>query len=436
MPSFRLLFILGNESIWSTFIVRQCDRLCISIPACNIGRDQRPSLQTLICVHKASKRRLLFHDIKLVPGTFLHFASWCLVLFCKMQDFRFDPILFIKAASLAGAAAAAGWGAFSSMEAFKTAPTEEYSFSYLRDFMEEHGIGYVMDRFITDTTISDGLRLKLYLFESSPGDPSVVFVPGTSVYALLYGEFLSKLADNGFNVIGFDCRGHGLSEGGRGSYTLGQLVGDTRKVISYAIERYGDCVAVAGSSQGGIVAFYAAAADARLRSAVCHNLLAPDEPDNYRMTRFPELYRYMMRLLPLASLLPGELRVPVSMYLDLGSEPCRLIPDVRKAIKNDPMAVMSVSLSALASLSTTPLAVPVERIEVPIMVVHSQLDNIFPEDYVRRVFNRLTCRKKMVNLKDAPHLVLIDFADEIMPEIVSWLNQTMGRAGNEDKGGT
>jgi pimeloyl-ACP methyl ester carboxylesterase len=326
----------------------------------------------------------------------------------------------------AGALAAAGGMAFYSVQqANKPIPDEEEAYGFLRSFFRPFGLEYVMDRFSTDSISSDGVELKLYLFESSPGDPAAVFIPGTGVYALFYAEFLAKLSGKGYNVVGFDCRGHGMSTGKRGGYTMDQLVADTMNVVSYAEERYGDRVAVAGSSQGGIAAFYTAAADSRLKSAVCHNILAPDEPDNYRMTRYPGLYRRLIPLIPLMNLLPGELRVPVSLYLDLNSEPCRKIPDVGEHMKVDPMVVTTISVEALSSLVGTPMAVPVEQIEVPVMVVHSELDNIFPTDYVDRVFERLNCHKKMACLDKAPHLVLTDYVDEILPEITSWLDETL-----------
>ena len=331
----------------------------------------------------------------------------------------------IKAGVAVAGSLAAGWGLYSLREALKTPISEEQAFEYLGPFLGEHDLGYVMDRFETASIESDGVELKLYLFESSPGDPSVVFIPGTGVYAPLYGKFMSDLSDQGFNVIGYDCRGHGLSGGGGGDYTIGQLVEDTRNVVSYAIERYGERVAVAGSSQGGIVAFYTAAADSRLGCAVCHNLLAPDEPDNYRMTRFPAVFKRLIGLTPLLRFLPGGLRVPVSLYLDLSAEPCRLMPDMKEFVRSDPMLVLSISLDALVSLTDTPLATPVEEIKVPVMVIHSELDNIFPEDYVRRVFDRLECKKKLVSLENTPHLVLIDFVDDIMPEVVSWLKENL-----------
>lgn len=337
----------------------------------------------------------------------------------------------VKKALAATAALGVGWGLYSARQAMKPVPPESEAFDYLRSNLKDNGLDHLLEKYTTDTVMSDGIELKLYLFESSPGDPAVVFVPGTSVYALLYTEFLSKLSDRGYNVIGYDCRGHGLSGGRRGSYTIGQLVDDTRNVISYAIERFGDRVAVAGSSQGGIIAFHTAAADTRLGSAVCHNLLAPDEPDNYRATRYPGLYEKILKLMPLAPVMPRELRVPVSWYLDIKAEPSVLIPDLQEAFHTDPLVVSAVSLGALISLSSTPLEVPVEEIEVPIMAIHSELDNIFPEDYIRRVFDRITAKKKMLLMKGRPHLVMIDFVDELMPEVASWLDETLKRPADD-----
>jgi Lysophospholipase len=86
----------------------------------------------------------------------------------------------------------------------------------------------------------------------------MVFVPGTSVYALLYVEFMYKLSREGFNVVGVDPRGHGMSSGKRGVYTLGELVEDALAAVDHARSLYGGRVAVSGSSQGGMVAFYCA----------------------------------------------------------------------------------------------------------------------------------------------------------------------------------
>ena len=119
----------------------------------------------------------------------------------------------------------------------------------------------------------------------------------------------------------------------------------------------------------------------------------------------------------------GELMIPISLYLNLKVETTRLIPDVARFMKEDPALLSSVSFGALYSLTTTPLARRVEDIETPVMVIHSGQDNIFPEDYVRRVYDRLTCEKEFVYFPDAPHLVLLDYVEELVPQVSSWVKK-------------
>jgi pimeloyl-ACP methyl ester carboxylesterase len=325
----------------------------------------------------------------------------------------------------------AGWAAYSYKMMNKPVPSDEEARAYARSLLARVGMEELYDTWRDEKLQVGDRELRLYHFESKPGDPTVVFVPGTSVYALLYIEYMYKLSQQGFNVVGLDPRGHGLSSGKRGVYTLGELVEDTMAAIDHAIAVYGDRVAVCGSSQGGMTAFYCAAAEPRLKAAVCHNVIAPDEPDNERMTRWPRFYGVLLQMSKfpfMQSLLGtplGQLMTPVFAYLDLNAEPCRTFPDLRGFLKEDPLVVNAVSLSALASLGATPLAVKVEEIKTPVMVIHSGQDNIFPEDYVRRVYGRLNCEKEFLYLEDKPHLLMIDYVDEITPPIAEWLKKVM-----------
>ena len=244
-----------------------------------------------------------------------------------------------RAAVMAAAAGMLGWAAYSYRLMNKPIPPDEEIEAYAKSLMERVGLGDLYGTWKEEVLQVDGRELHLYHFAADPSDPVMVFVPGTSVYALLYVEFMYKLSREGFNVIGFDPRGHGKSSGKRGSYTLDELVEDTRAVIDHALSVYGDKVAVSGSSQGGMVAFYCAAAEPRLKAAVCHNVIAPDEPDNERMTRWPALYRPAVPLLPMLQPLMrshiGDLRTPVWAYLDLKAETSRLFPDVTTFLKTE-----------------------------------------------------------------------------------------------------
>ncbi len=282
--------------------------------------------------------------------------------------------------------------------------------------------GILEERFIQ----ANGGRLHLSILPRDKDRPTLVFVPGTSVYAQLYIGFLKAMYDEGFNVVSFDPRGHGRSSGPRGDYTLDGIVDDTLAVCAYARERFGGNVAVAGSSQGGMVAFYAAARDDSLKAAVCHNLADLNGRDNLVLARFatpPSLVPLARKLMKFYA----DFAFPTALYLDLKRE---FLPDGRDAagfLKKDPLAVTWITFRALNSLVLTPLTKPVEKITVPVMVVHSDRDHIFPQEYVESIYLRLNCPKEFFLLKDREHLIMTNNVEEVSPSVAAFLKKTMGQ---------
>ncbi len=306
-------------------------------------------------------------------------------------------------------------------------PAEEVA-SLLDGFLVRVGLpGELREQVTTDTLSSDGFLLHLDIFPAGVGDPVVVFVPGTAVYAMVYAEFMYKLSRLGFHVIGFDPRGHGRSQGLRGSYTIPELVRDTRAVIRYARERYSRDVFVVGSSQGGIVAFYTAAEESDLRGVVCHNLADLADPATLGLTRFPGLSRMLMPLMPLTRLIP-EFQVPIRCYLDLKKEETKHFGNALAFLEQAPLTLSSISLRAFASLAATPLPCPVEEVPVPVLILHAERDNIFPLDYIQGIFRRLPEPKRLHLARGRPHLLLTDWVDEMIPPVEQWLRELMARA--------
>ena len=282
------------------------------------------------------------------------------------------------------------------------------------------------DRFEQDSVSSDGLNLHLDVIEVHKNRPTIVFMPGTNAYALLYGEFLCALSDKGYNIVGFDPRGHGRSEGARGSYTIPELMADMGAAVEYARRRFGDPIAAAGSSQGGITAFYLAAAGTPVAGVLCHNLADLGDPASTRVSRNPGLSRIMKPFIsPLARIFP-EFKVPMTAYINLKAEPIRDLGNSKDLLYRGPLLIPFIRLRGMASLSSEKLPCPVEEISTPVMIVHGGKDIIFPQDYIESIYKRLQCKKSLKVYPDFHHYIVFDHVEAILPDVLAWLEEICG----------
>ncbi|HUT56207.1 MAG TPA: alpha/beta fold hydrolase [bacterium] len=312
---------------------------------------------------------------------------------------------------------------------------------YMDDLLGKLGLAEVRGTWEEAWIESGGLRLYAPVFAAGAGRPTVVFIPGTSVYALCYAELLYGLWKEGFNVVSFDPQGQGQSGGGRGDYTIMEHVANARTICAYARERFSGPVFVMGSSQGGIEAFYLAATDEPAAGVICHNIADLPSPDSLRLTRFGPgkkrkgaadapthpsraltyLSRAMLGFLKAAAAVAPGLKLPIALYLDLASEPMRVFGNAWAFLLQDPLALKTITLRAFCSIATTPLPRPVAAITTPILVLHSSGDHIFPEDYVVNLYNQLTCDKAIKIYPDLPHLITIEHVPRILPDVSEWI---------------
>src|SRR5688572_18240139 len=167
---------------------------------------------------------------------------------------------------------------------------------YFEFITKELGYPPLYKYFAEDWIECDGNKLHLDIYEVGKDAPTIIFIPGTAIYALCYGELLHKFGENGYNVIGLDPRGHGRSEGIRGDYTIPELMRDVDATITYAITRFNDSISLVGSSQGGILALYMAAKDARVKSVVCQNIADLTAPETLSLVKYPSITRLLKPL--------------------------------------------------------------------------------------------------------------------------------------------
>ncbi|HOW81758.1 MAG TPA: alpha/beta hydrolase, partial [Spirochaetota bacterium] len=132
--------------------------------------------------------------------------------------------------------------------------------------------------------------------------------------------------------------------------------------------------------------------------------------------------------LPLAGFmmgLYGKYSIPISMYLDLEKELMKNGVDAVTFSVNDPQMVRMITFRAMNSLLRTDLAKPLDKITVPVMLIHSDRDNIFPREYVESIYNRLTCKKNYLLFKNTDHLVMTNKPAEVAPEAAKWLRSVI-----------
>ncbi len=293
---------------------------------------------------------------------------------------------------------------------------------YFNHIADTFGAPRVHEHFESDSVISDGLKLHVDVYEYDPEAPTIVFIPGTAIYSMCYGEMLHKLGESGFNIVGFDPRGHGRSEGIRGDYTIPELMRDTQHVITYAINRFNKQVSVMGSSQGGIVAFYLAAIDNRIQSVICQCLADMSSPETEELARWPLLIRSFKSFASRAGNMIPNIQMPVESYIDLSRIPLRHFGSIRNFVNADPLCLKTVSMRALLSLAFEPVPKPIEEIKVPVMILLGTADSIFTVPYTQRIFDRLQCQKELVLFHGKSHAMLTEDTDEVASVVSGWMN--------------
>ena len=304
-------------------------------------------------------------------------------------------------------------------------PYECELIAYLAKIYHRFGITADPAEFERDyLEVSDGVCLALYILQGRPDAPVYVFMPGTAVYAQLYAQLLVDLHARGYTIVAYDPRGHGRSGAKRGLFTIPQMIADGRKVAACARHRFGKKVVFSGSSQGGVVSLYVAAtADPNIATVVCHNIAWLDGNTIRQISIFrPPLF--LVPLLCRLFLLMRAWSLPVNWYLPFnklhlpnGGPP----GSAMKLMEKDPLATLAYSLGAISTLAKTKPAHPLDRITMPVMLISSEGDEVFPVAYEQRIFAMLTCEKQFLLLGDLPHLMILTPPAELVDGIDAWV---------------
>jgi alpha-beta hydrolase superfamily lysophospholipase len=275
-----------------------------------------------------------------------------------------------------------------------------------------------------------GTPLHLTIHEIGLDAPSLIFIHGMSMHAGAYvdtipnANFLGALSAQGFNVIGLDLQGHGQSGGLRGLFTYRDLMGNITRAVDYVVEHYNRRVGVTGTSMGGILSFYAALTDKRIKSAVCHCVLdLRNSSSIFYLKRHFLLQRLSGIIRPLCRFIPW-LSIPTISYL----EPRHVFDNIENVqyIIRDPLCTWSYRCSSWLSVFLDPSDKPaIEGQQAPVRILVGEKDKLFTPAYTRMFYERLRCTKDLVIVPGARHLLPQEHINITVPLVAEWFLRTL-----------
>jgi len=299
----------------------------------------------------------------------------------------------------------------------------DYWFNYCFDTDPQEIKQIIKEEYIS----SQGLKIHLDIFDDKEKSfkGTIIFLHGTTVYSRFYAEFLYKLFRKGYRVIAPDMMGHGLSEGVRGHFTMERFEKTVYDVNSYVIEKYDDKNFLLGSSLGGINALYSVAYDNRFKGAICHNAAIFNEKAYKKIINLHGALKILIQLVPLAAKIVPKLKLSTTLYLDFYklAKTERVLERINLLLK-DPLISLKYTFKALRTQMRDPLPIPLEEIQVPIMIINGTEDVLFTVDYMSEIYNRLTCENKSLEILDgASHLIFQENIKGVLTRIIPWLEK-------------
>ncbi len=269
---------------------------------------------------------------------------------------------------------------------------------------------------------SAGTRIVLSIYPREQSAPCIVFVPGTMTHPLFYDDFLTKLSEQEFNVVGIHLLSHGKSPRELKAYTIEDMIQNIKDAVTFCMKNFTGNIILLGSSQGGMLSVAAAAEDHRIKAVFAHNAVLPILKESISITIFPGFLKYFQKIFIAilkfsAWLFPG-LPVPLGAYLQIAR--ITESPEIASQFLNDPIGLTSYPLSFMASMFSAELSGVMDgAITCPVVVIASTGDKLFSIDYMKKVYSMIKAPEKdMIVFEKNCHLILNECVDQVTGPIV------------------
>lgn len=260
-----------------------------------------------------------------------------------------------------------------------------------------------------------GVLIHLEVHAVSPGAPTVVIAHGLGDHTRRLTPLAIRLGEAGFNAIGLDRRGHGISEGRRGDASLDQDFAVLRRGVAEARARFGGPVVLLGDSLGGIMIWYLLTRDADVEAVVCHDISHPDVRHDPSMRFKAPLMRAVGTIAP---------RLPISLRRVADYDHVALDP-VTKAYFDDEVDKLfnfAVSARSAASYLAFRPSRPWAEVPTPALVIAGAEDRMVSPRFIDASLEMSKPpNTTYVKVPDAGHQLFLDDLGDAFPPLLEWL---------------
>jgi len=268
-----------------------------------------------------------------------------------------------------------------------------------------------------------GLNISLKYFERGKNTPNILLVVGTGCYSLYLAELGYHMHLRGYNVFGIDFQGHGDSDGGRGEFTIDELVENCSDAAKYIASIFNDRIGAAGVSLGGFITFYLGLTHGLVKSISCQN------PGILTERKFQDEVTKAKRVIPIAQFLARflpKMKVPTKRYVDfMGLAETEKERKHVEIYMNDPGIVKHYTLRAAMSQISTPPPHPIGELKAATMFLAPTKDKLMSASYVRDLYDRLPPIKKKFLEVNGGHYWMSSHPREAAKVICDWFDETL-----------
>lgn len=264
----------------------------------------------------------------------------------------------------------------------------------------------------------NGILLHVKRDEVENAKASVILTHGIAEHSGRYEALTKALNDANYNVIRYDVRGHGQSQGDRGKLkSYHQMIDDLHALVEMEKKLDTKHIFLFGHSMGGIIV--------NMYGVKYHDV------DGIISSAAPSYF--VKDVLPFRIIGYKWLGF-LAKKSNFADDQLSRIKEVEEAYINDPLNLKKFYFSLAGNMMVSGvryLNKNIKKYETPVLLLHGEADKIVPVEFSHRLYDLIPIEdKKIITYPDAYHEILNDIDQEkVRKDIVKWLDNKVKELG-------